>query len=539
MLALANYYQPDLEKLIPALVWESWQKGASREEILKDSEGMSRGNLAIVQLTLDEIEKKYRPSQLEIQAYATNLYRRWQMENLGSEDINAIAQAERNQYLRQVAQKAANVIRSYEARGISTSGSFEDKEDFEIVDVQDVFSRKKVSCVIFGNSGAGKSSVAKALASELSFNQPIQAIVVDRHLNDWGNIPIVSDWEDILRTLHFLVEELDRRQENWKWQVENLPPEQRSKDWSYLLIIWDEIGATLSYANKGIGKDLIKAENLYHPSDVLLRLGSEIRKFNGCFIGLNQSGNCAAIGIDSNYRSNFTAIHLCESAIAHAKAMPKNNPVRKFIMARRKGYPCLVDSQAALHPTHHQYDLFREGNVPASFPEPKIEPLTLDLPCRPLVYQGTLKDAFQGSVVKTEEKKILVRAKPIGLQIDPEPTSDQLLGIFKKIREIRSENESASMSDVCSQLGVGTKDSFDLYKQALDEYAHLWIEEEFISDGELNVRYQDVIQIVWGFTSHKRYKKTGGYQAACAKLIQILSNAQCTIPEGLKDGNKQ
>jgi len=261
----------------------------------------------------------------------------------------------------------------------------------KLVNAIEEVKRQGVSVLIFGNSGSGKSSTARLLIGAITAQRDAIVLVADHHLNDWGNLPVIGKLPNVLRTIDCIVKELDRRQNDWERQCRELPKSERKKDYPFFIFVWDEIGGVLTYAKSKEGRELIKKEGLIDPSDALLRLGSELRKFKGLFIGLNQSGTTDALGIDGSYRNNFVDIHLCESAlnqIDYCLNWKKDDNRWQFVDSKREGYPCIVKGKPALHPTHAHHQLFAEGNPPIQVNEPNLLPLDLELPETPIVYNA-------------------------------------------------------------------------------------------------------------------------------------------------------
>ena len=200
-----------------------------------------------------------------------------------------------------------------------------------------------VGFLICGNSGSAKSSLATWLAGHLTQSEPMAVIALDPHYNDcWqlAGIKSVGKIEHIEACLEWLIAELDRRCER---KGDGLPLGDP------MFIICDEINAALErFAKPKIIESALK------------RLGSEGRKFDLTFCGLNQSSNAEALGIDSKYRSNYALILLGESARTHAKLGKHLQDV---------AYPCTVSgsiaNSIATHPTHGSYTQFKKkGNPP-------------------------------------------------------------------------------------------------------------------------------------------------------------------------------
>jgi len=213
---------------------------------------------------------------------------------------------------------------------------------------------ESVGYLICGNSGSAKSSLATWLAGHLTQSQSMGVIALDPHFNDcWqlAGIKSVGKIEHIEACLEWLIDELDRRCQRKGDGIALGDP---------MFIICDEINAALErFAKPKIIESALK------------RLGSEGRKFDLTFCGLNQSSNAEALGIDAKYKSNYALILLGQSARTHSKLGKHLQDV---------AYPCMVtgsiaDSIAA-HPTHGSYTQFKKkGNAPMNLKPIKQLPL--------------------------------------------------------------------------------------------------------------------------------------------------------------------
>lgn len=217
---------------------------------------------------------------------------------------------------------------------------------------------ESVGFLICGNSGSAKSSLATWLAGHLTQHTPMAVLALDPHYNDcWelAGIRSVGEIEVIESCLIWLIEELDRRCKR-KGKKEYLGDP--------LFIICDELNAAIErFSNKKIIESALK------------RLGSEGRKFDITFCGLNQSSNAGAIGIDAKYKSNYSVILLGQSARTH----PKLGAELKNV-----AYPCMltgsIADSIAFHPTHGDYKTFKKkGNAPMNLKPINQIPLPEDL----------------------------------------------------------------------------------------------------------------------------------------------------------------
>ena len=220
-----------------------------------------------------------------------------------------------------------------------------------------------VGICLFGDSGSGKSSAAKYLIGLASQGSEIKLIVCDPHYDgggDWGSDTlIIDDYDLILRTLRAALDELDRRKVQRKQGV---------KQFSKLVFIWDE-WPSVRVAAKNAKSNICE--------EAVIRLGSECRKYEMLSIFCSQSGNTKAMGLEGmgDFLQNFSLIRLGKISIKHAKNLPDQ---RVLSCLQSAGYPCLVDDDLSIHPTHGNYTQFRNGQPPQNLLPVRTAPITLD-----------------------------------------------------------------------------------------------------------------------------------------------------------------
>lgn len=206
--------------------------------------------------------------------------------------------------------------------------------------------------LVCGGTGYGKSSIALWLAGKLTQSKPAKILVLDPHcnVNNWieSGLKTVNDYEEIESTLQWLAgrknSEIDRRRLLPKEEMEKQPR---------LIVIGDELGACL-----------VNFEKPKEASLALQRLGSEGgRKYSVFFIGLNQSPNVEALGLDKRYRQNFFMISVGQFAV---ETFNKGTVERKHL--EESPYPCAIGGSVverpAIHPTHGDYKEFKEKSLP-------------------------------------------------------------------------------------------------------------------------------------------------------------------------------
>lgn len=220
-----------------------------------------------------------------------------------------------------------------------------------------------VGICLFGDSGSGKSSAAKYLIGLASQGSEIKLIVCDPHYDgggDWGNDTlIIDDYPTILKCLQWSLNELDRRKSLRKQGVKQFPK---------LVFIWDE-WPSVRVAAKRAKLDICE--------EAVIRLGSECRKYDMLSIFCSQSGNTKAMGLEGmgDFLQNFSLIRLGKISVKHAKNLPDQ---RVLNCLQSVGYPCLVDDDLSVHPTHGNYQQFKNGQPPLNLLPVRTVPITLD-----------------------------------------------------------------------------------------------------------------------------------------------------------------
>jgi hypothetical protein len=220
-----------------------------------------------------------------------------------------------------------------------------------------------VGICLFGDSGSGKSSAAKYLIGLASQGSEIKLIVADPHYDgggDWGgDTLIIDDYDLILKTLRASLDELDRRKAQRKQGFKSFPK---------LVFIWDE-WPSVRVAAKNAKSNICE--------EAVIRLGSECRKYDMLSIFCSQSGNTKAMGLEGmgDFLQNFSLIRLGKISTKHAKNLPDQ---RVLSCLQSAGYPCLVDDDLSIHPTHGNYTQFRNGQPPQNLLPVRTIPVSLD-----------------------------------------------------------------------------------------------------------------------------------------------------------------
>ncbi|MCL1468895.1 ATP-binding protein [Argonema galeatum] len=204
---------------------------------------------------------------------------------------------------------------------------------------------------LLGNSGSGKTCLAKLLASEMGG----QILVLDPHDDpentNWSGLHVIRDYPVIAEQLELLLGLLDNR------------------DKTALCIIADEWPGVRAWC-KQQGTDVADR--------FLLRYGSEARKFNKLPIFCSQSGNVKALGLEGmgDFLENFSLIRLHRVAEKHARNLSDRSV---FAWCNQVAYPCLVGDEPHVHPTHGHHERFYKGAPPRGLKPLRSSQLTIPL----------------------------------------------------------------------------------------------------------------------------------------------------------------
>lgn len=238
----------------------------------------------------------------------------------------------------------------------------EDDDKPPIIPFDSILDRGVGIC-LFGDSGSGKSSATKYLIGLASQGKELKLISCDPHYDGestFGNYAlIVDDYPTILKVLQWSLDELDRRKAAKKTGIKSFPK---------LVFIWDE-WPSIRFEGKRAKLDICE--------EAIIRLGSECRKYDMLSIFCSQSGNTKAMGLEGmgDFLQNYSLIRLGKIATKHAKNLPDQ---RVLSCLKSVGYPCLVDDDLSVHPTHGTYAQFKNGQPPLNLLPVRTVPITLD-----------------------------------------------------------------------------------------------------------------------------------------------------------------
>ncbi|VXD18438.1 hypothetical protein [Planktothrix paucivesiculata] len=223
--------------------------------------------------------------------------------------------------------------------------------------------------LVGGNSGSAKTSLAGGfIVGKLTAVTPAEVIVLDIHQQKniiWqqmGFPRIESDVQVIYQVLCWLIEEIERR---------------KHQDGHPIIVCLDEINDTLSELEQLDtisplpGKQKRRNTFIY-----AIRKLSNARKFDICLLGLMQSHNTEAIGIDGKFRNNFLLILCGASARGEIDNKWKHDDPR-FLHIKDTAYSAVISGsnplQIAEHPTHkHHAQYKKKGNAPANLIQPRF-----------------------------------------------------------------------------------------------------------------------------------------------------------------------
>ncbi|WP_026796187.1 MULTISPECIES: hypothetical protein [Planktothrix] len=325
--------------------------------------------------------------------------------------------------------------------------------------------------LVGGNSGSAKTSLAAGfIVGKLTAVTPAEVIVLDIHQQKniiWqqmGFPRIESDVQVIYQVLCWLIEEIERR---------------KHQDGHPIIVCLDEINDTLSELEQLDtisplpGKQKRRNTFIY-----AIRKLSNARKFDICLLGLMQSHNTEAIGIDGKFRNNFLLILCGASARGEIQNVWKHD-TPGFQYIKNAAYPVVISGsnplQIAEHPTHkHHAQYKKKGNAPANL----IQPRFLDKSSIP-VFESEQSEDFDEDYQPRQPSKPEPHLPRFNFDKAPEkPKVNQIInGVelqpeWLEILELAKQNGSISTRDVYrSALGQRLKLNATTARYILDKLA--------------------------------------------------------------------
>ncbi|MCL1474418.1 hypothetical protein [Argonema antarcticum] len=225
------------------------------------------------------------------------------------------------------------------------------KSEIEVLNPEQIIE-EATGIGLLGNSGSGKTCIAKLLASAMG---DCQILVLDPHddpeKTNWSGLHVVRSYDLIVQQLELLLTLLD------------------DHDRTPLVIIADEWPAVRMWC---------KQQGLDIADRFLLRFGSEARKFDKLPIFCSQSGNVKALGLEGmgDFLENFLLIRLHRVALKYAKNLSDRTVAQH---CQSVAYPCLVGELPVIHPTHGHHQRFYKGAPPQRLNPLRSLPLSIPL----------------------------------------------------------------------------------------------------------------------------------------------------------------
>ncbi|HEY9867203.1 MAG TPA: hypothetical protein V6D21_23710 [Candidatus Obscuribacterales bacterium] len=355
--------------------------------------------------------------------------------------------------------------------GLLPEQEIEDKPP--IVPFDSILDRGVGIC-LFGDSGSGKSSATKYLLGLASQGRELQLISCDPHFdgesNFGGDALIIDDYPTILKCVQWSLDELDRRKALKKQGVKSFPK---------LVFIWEEWPSIRFTAKK---------QKLDVCEEAIIRLGSECRKYDMLSIFCSQSGNTKAMGLEGlgDFLQNYSLIRLGKISIKHAKNLPDQ---RVLACLKSVGYPCLVDDDLSTHPTHGNYQHFKDGQPPQNLLPVRTVPISLNEILGDEIYVEREPEKPKQSP-KTSQSPPSFDIRKLDKKPENDSNPDDK---FMQILAFCQGKESVSVRDV-QRSSIGSNLSSDAIKyafQRLEEMGHGTVESVKVG-GSVSVRFTPV-----------------------------------------------
>jgi hypothetical protein len=197
--------------------------------------------------------------------------------------------------------------------------------------------------MIIGDMGAAKTCVAQYIAN--GFNG-YGIIIFDPHgKTDWGSAYVISKMGAIYEQMRILLDLLENGDE------------------TPLLIICDEW-----LEIRGDRRNKKGSEYSGLADDFIRLFSTKPRKFNKLAAFVLHSPNVEAAGVDSFLRENYLKVYLGRLA------------KKEFPQIQDCAYPCVVEDEQQVHPTHGHHSEFKpKGKVPRNLEPLESAPIKIPL----------------------------------------------------------------------------------------------------------------------------------------------------------------
>jgi hypothetical protein len=197
--------------------------------------------------------------------------------------------------------------------------------------------------MIIGDMGAAKTCVAQYIANGF---EGYGIIIFDPHgKTDWGNAYVISKMGAIYEQMRILLDLLENGDE------------------TPLLIICDEW-----LEIRGDRRNKKGSEYPGLADDFIRLFSTKPRKFNKLAAFVLHSPNVEAAGVDSFLRENYLKVYLGRIA------------KKEFPQIQDCAYPCVVEDEQQIHPTHGHHSEFEpKGKVPRNLEPLESVPIKIPL----------------------------------------------------------------------------------------------------------------------------------------------------------------
>ena len=508
------YLSPEQQQLVRA-VYSLWQQGNSTEAILEFAQGnLSRQNCAVVRLFLNHLASTYQPSELEIAAFKAQLYEDYR-NGTNSEEFYQRAEQENNPIYKQLLIQSAQIIQKAEAIGrIPASTAANTPQLANLAETLEEATGLYVS----GDPGSGKTSAINHLIG-LATNVlgAAEILVFDTHWfpGKWEGMTVIYEPELVLNQMRFMLDgnsstesELQRSKDA-KRTGQNCP-----------LRIWiiDELGDLSLHAKRQFEKNK-EARWKHLIGDFLVGFGSQGRKYEYFGVAINQATNVASSGLDGmgDYLEAFVKVFTGRIAGKWAKIQGLNKGAIEFLT--KQAYPCLIGDTPAIHPTHGNYRVRKKKQPPK--PEQDYPVQQLPLSIQLVMPPDSEGEGWVAGDISARAFAQHSQQKDFQVKEQDKTNDEDLYQLFIDIKTKRSQG--LTKTQIAEGWDGNNQDNFNQYERAIARYAGEWI-TDFIENNQLTARWQDLIELIWSATPHKRHKQR--FKEAKKQLGAILAELE-------------